>query len=124
MSSSFCPIDEFEVYCRFCEKISRAQLDRSIAENGKLVDRNSIFEYYCTKCLKTFCFNGTDLLEQSLPESSIRIYSPREHYFIGETIFHNQFTENGIIINKDNGKHSKILVHFPKNGLRKLIQDM
>lgn len=127
MSTNFTPVDEFENYCRFCEKIATAQLDRSIAENGKTVTRNSTFEYYCTKCMKTFCFCGTDLLEQEkLTQNGKppRDYTPREHFFIGETIHHKQFKESGVVVGKDNGTPSKILVNFPKIGLRKLIQDM
>lgn len=70
MSSAFNPIEEFDLLCRFCGKIHPAQLDRSIAENGRTVDRNSTFEYYCTKCQKTVCFKGNDLLEKPVsPET-------------------------------------------------------
>lgn len=127
MTSIFYPVYEFDYFCRFCEKITTAHLGRSIAENGKTVDRNSTFEYYCIRCLKTFCFSGTDLLEQIKPDqnkSKLRNYTPHQHYYIGEIIYHQIFKENGTIVGKDNGKPSKIIVNFPKNGLRKLIQDI
>jgi hypothetical protein len=126
MSSNFCPVDELRIYCRFCEKIAIAQLDRSIAENGKTLDRNSTFEYYCTRCFKTFCFSGIDLLEQVKPDQKpeMRSYAPQQHFYIGEIIFHKQFNETGIIVGKDNGSPSKIVVFFEKNGLKRLIQDM
>ncbi len=79
------------------------------------------------RCLKTFCFSGTDLLEQIKfiqNKSELRNYTPHQHYYIGEIIYHPIFKENGTIVGKDNGKPSKIIVNFPKNGLRKLIQDI
>lgn len=127
MSSNFYPIDEFEIFCRFCEKITIAHLDRSIAENGKIVDRSSTFEYYCTRCMKTFCFCGTDLLEHNKNDQQInelRNYSPRLHFFVGETIHHKQFNENGTVVGIDNGTPSKIIVNFPKNGLRRLVHNI
>lgn len=126
MSSSFNPIQELELFCRFCDKVTPAQLDRSIAENGRTVDRNSIFEYYCTKCMKTFCFNGSDLLESSKNEekTSPRLYNPHERFFIGEEIKHKGFKESGYVVGKDNGSPERILVNFEKSGLRKLIQNM
>ena len=127
MSSNFYPVDEFEIHCRFCEKITIAHLDRSIAGIGKTVDRSSTFEYYCTRCMKTFCFSGTDLLEQiksDQEKTELRNYTPHEHFFIGEIIHHQHFKENGTVVGKDNGTPSKIVVNFPRNGLRKLIQDV
>ena len=128
MSTIFTPIDEFEVLCRFCEKITVAHLDRCIAGNGKTVDRNSSFEYYCKKCLKTFCFPGTDLLEvnkeEETPSTELRKYTPREHFYLGEVIHHEHFDENGTVVGTNNGTPNKIDVNFPKNGLRKLVQDM
>lgn len=128
MSSQFNPITEVKILCRFCGKITIAHLDRCIAENGKIVDRNSIFEYYCTRCFKTFCFSGTDILEQrkksEIIEDELRNYTPQDHFFIGEVIHHNQFQESGVVVGKDQGSPSRIVVNFPKNGLRKLVQDM
>lgn len=129
MSSStlFSPVDEFEIFCRFCEKITVAHLDRCIAGNGKIVDRNSVFEYYCTRCMKTFCFSGTDILEQRKNSIEIfeqRSYTPTDHFFIGEVIHHKHFKESGRVVGKDHGSPSKIVVNFPKSGLRRLVQDM
>jgi len=127
MSSQFSPIDEVQILCRFCGKITEAHLDRCIAGNGKVVDRNSVFEYYCTRCMKTFCFSGTDILEQRkgpLELDELRHYAPSEHFFIGEVIHHKQFKESGTVVGNDHGSPSKIVVNFPKNGLRKLVQDM
>ena len=124
--SSFSPVEHLDLFCRFCGKTNPAQLDRSIAENGRTVDRNSIFEYYCTKCLKTVCFSGNDLLEQPEEEKTEphRDYRPSEHFVIGETIFHKVFNELGTVVGKEHGHHGKILVNFEKSGLKKLIQDM
>jgi hypothetical protein len=127
MSSSFLPVEDLQFFCRFCDKITQAQLDRSIAENGRTVDQNSTFEYLCVKCYKTICFSGNDLLEQKKPDDQKKIprdYSPRNHYYIGETIVHKKWNDTGLVIGIDHGTPNRILVNFKKSGLKKLIEDM
>ena len=128
MSTTFTPVESLELYCRFCGKITPCQLDRSIAENGRTIDRSATFEYYCSKCFKTVCFCGNDLLEQSKekPDSKTppREYSPMEHYYIGEKIFHKKFKSTGLVVCKEPGMPSCIIVQFEKGGMKKLIQDM
>ena len=128
MSSRFSPVEELALFCRFCEKIIPAQLDRSIAENGKIIEKNSIYEYYCTKCFKTTCFFGNDLQEETEHKSAnsenYRTYSPHEHFVLGEYIIHPVYNETGLVVGKDNSSPSKILVQFEKKGLKKLIQDL
>jgi hypothetical protein len=127
MSAVFFPVETVEIFCRFCGKVTTAQLDRSIAGNGRTIDKNSTFEFYCTKCFKTVCFSGNDLLEQSKtkPEKEQpREYSPRDHFYIGERIFHKKLKETGLVVNKDAGTPSRILVQFTKSGLKKFVQDM
>jgi len=127
MSSSFTPVEEMLIYCRFCDKIASVQLDRSIAENGRTVDRDSTFEYLCVKCYKTVCFSGNDLLEQKKNDSddaAPRSYSPRDHYFVGETIVHVKWEDTGVVIGKDHGTPNRILVNFEKSGIKKLIEDL
>jgi len=128
MAVLFIPVETLELFCRFCEKITTCQLDRSIAGNGRTIDKNSTFEYYCTKCFKTACFSGNDLLEQSKSTSGgkqqPREYTPHEHYLIGERIYHKKFKESGLVVSKDSGTPSRLLVLFNKAGLKKLVQDM
>jgi hypothetical protein len=124
MTSKFNPVEELELFCRFCEKILPAQLDRSIAENGKIVDKSSVFEYYCTKCFKTICISGDDLLDKSSDSEEARTYTPRDHYLIGEKLFHSAFKEAGTVVGKENSTPVKILVLFEKNGLKKLVMDL
>ncbi len=127
MTSPFLPIEEVEVFCRFCDKVTSAQLDRSIAENGRTVDRNSTFEYLCAKCLKTFCFSGNDLLEQCKADASGQApheYRPGDHFYIGETILHEKWSEKGIVVGKDRGSPSRIIVNFEKSGLKKLVEGL
>lgn len=124
MSVPFSPIEQLDLFCRFCNKVLPAQLDRSIAGNGRVLDNTSIYEYYCTKCFKTACFSGTDLSEQNCKNETPRIYKPSEHYVMGETIFHQKFNEKGIVVGKDNGTPGRILVLFENSGLKKLIQDV
>jgi len=127
MSSSFSPVEDMQIYCRFCDKITPVTLDRSIAENGRTVDRNSTFEFLCSKCYKTVCFSGNDLVEQKktdTPAEAPRNYSPREHFYIGETIHHAKWNENGLVIGIDRGTPKRIHVNFEKSGIKKLIEDL
>jgi hypothetical protein len=127
MSSPYLPIDNLEVFCRFCDKIAPAQLDRSIAENGRTVDRNSTFEYLCAKCFKTFCYSGKDLLEQrkpDAPEPPAHEYTPRDHFLIGEKVLHKKWKDTGVVVGKEKGSPGTILVNFEKAGLKKLIEDL
>lgn len=128
MSITFIPVESLELFCRFCGKITPCQLDRSIAENGRTIDRTATFEYYCSKCFKTACFSGNDLLEQAKTKPDKkpqpRDYDPLLHYYIGERIFHKKFKESGLVVGRNSGTPSIILVDFPKAGLKKLVQDM
>jgi hypothetical protein len=124
---AYLPVENVELFCRFCGKVTPCQLDRSIAGNGRTIDKNSTFEYYCTKCFKTACFSGNDLLEQSKvkPEKEQpREYTPHDHFYIGEQIYHKKLKETGLVVSKDTGTHSRILVQFAKSGLKKFVQDM
>jgi hypothetical protein len=126
-AETFSPVEDVEIFCRFCQKTLPAQLDRSIAGNGRTVDKESTFEYSCSKCGKTFCYSGKDLKEQKeLPEeaSKPRDYLPKNHYVIGETIIHKKFKENGRVVGKDHGSPTRILVLFEKSGLKKLVEDI
>jgi hypothetical protein len=126
MSAPFIPAETLEVFCRFCGKITPNQLERSIAGNGRTIDKNATFEYYCTKCFKTACFSGNDLLEQPKPDGKdeARDYSPHDHFVIGERLFHKKFKESGLVVSKDSGTPSSVLVSFEKAGLKKLVQDI
>jgi hypothetical protein len=134
MSIQFTPVETLELFCRFCDKVTTCQLDRSIAGNGRTIDRNSTFEYYCTKCFKTACFSGNDLLEQTKPapgkkqpltaRQQPREYTPHERYCIGERITHKKFRETGLVVNKEEGTPCRILVLFQKSGLKKLVEAM
>ena len=125
MSVSFIPAEILEVFCRFCGKITTNQLERSIAGNGRTIDKNATFEYYCTKCFKTACFSGNDLLEQAKVNGKERpgLFT-HDHFLIGERLFHKKFKEAGLVVNKDSGTTSSVLVSFEKAGLKKLVQDI
>jgi Zn-finger protein len=126
-SSNFTPVSEILAYCRFCQKPMPAQLDRSIAENGRILDKEATYEYSCIKCHKTFCFSGNDLISKELANKNneqIREYLPKNHYLIGEKISHKKFKDKGIVIGKEYGKPTKIFVQFEKNGLKKLVEDI
>lgn len=123
----FTPVEEFNAFCRFCQKTYPAQLDRSIAGNGRVVDRDSTFEYCCSKCHKTFCFSGKDLVAQEdAAKEAIdpREYVSSEHYLIGEKISHKIFKDTGFVVGKDRGAPARILVQFEKSGFKKLVEDI
>jgi len=122
---SFIPPEEIEIFCRYCKKNTIAQLSRSIADSGRTIDRNATFEYTCTKCNKTFCFSGQDLIAKEAFEddaTDTREYAPTEKYYIGETIFHKKFNEEGRVVNKDLGDPQRLLVSFKSAGLIKLVE--
>jgi hypothetical protein len=125
-TDTFSPVEGIDIFCRFCQKILPAQLDRSIAGNGRTVDKDATFEYSCSKCGKTFCFSGNDLKEKKEPveEMEAREYLPQNHYVIGETIVHKKFKETGLIVGKDKGSPTRILIKFEKSGLKKLVEDI
>ncbi len=123
----FTPIVDLNAYCRFCQKILPAHLDRSIAGNGRLLDKESTFEYFCTKCRKTFCYAGKDLLsteDAAGAEGEPKDYLPKNHYLVGEKISHKKFKEIGLVVGKDRGVPARILVQFEKSGLKKLVEDI
>jgi hypothetical protein len=126
-ADTFSPVAEVEIFCRFCQKTLPAQLDRSIAGNGRTVDKDATFEYSCSKCGKSFCYSGNDLkahVEDEKSPAKPRDYTPKERYVIGEVITHKKFKENGLVVGKDQGKPTKILVQFKKSGLKKLVEDI
>jgi hypothetical protein len=130
MSENFLPAESIDIYCRFCQKVMPAHLDRSIAENGKSIDRASTFEYSCTKCLKTFCFAGTDLPARATvppseePGATVMDYLPTQLYCIGRVIRHTTFKDTGTVVNKDSGVPARIWVNFEKTGLKKLVEGL
>jgi len=124
MAASFSPVEEVLMYCRHCKKTLPAQLERSIAGSGRTVDRESTFEYFCTKCHKTTCFAGTDLLESSEEEVEPRQYSAKDHFFVGEIIHHPSFEETGTVVWKEPGSPTRIVVQFEKSGVKKLVEDI
>jgi hypothetical protein len=121
-TEAFAPIEEAEIFCRFCQKTLPASLDRCIAGNGRVVDKDATFEYSCSKCGKSFCFSGNDLKAQGAEKEDPREYIPKNHYVIGEIINHKKFKETGLIVGKDPGVPTKILVKFEKSGLKKLVE--
>jgi hypothetical protein len=128
LNQAFLPVKELSIFCRHCQKVMPAQLERSIAGSGKVVDIESTFEYFCSKCHRTICYCGNDIIENNaLPHDTIpepREYSPTAHFLVGETISHSSFQEKGKVVGKDLGTPSRILVQFEKSGLRKLVENI
>jgi hypothetical protein len=91
------------------------------------LDKESTFEYFCTKCRKTFCYTGKDLLpseDASKASTEPRDYVPKNHYLIGEKISHKKFKDTGLVVGKDRGVPARILVQFEKSGFKKLVEDI
>ncbi|MBD3391470.1 MAG: hypothetical protein GF418_05425 [Chitinivibrionales bacterium] len=127
MPNSFTPSEQLDLYCRFCKKVMPAQLERSIAGTGRTLDRESTFEYFCTKCRRTVCYLGKDLWgaeDNDQSDDGPREYLAKDHYLVGEVIKHKSFKDKGTIVGKDIGTPNRILVRFEKKGLKKLVEDV
>mgnify|MGYP007051593495 CR=1 FL=1 len=128
MNNSFSPAEQLDLFCRFCKKVISFQLERSIACTGRIVNKESTFEYFCSKCHHTICISGKDLQEASLQANQSngtpREYRAKDRYLIGEVIRHSSFKDNGTVVGKDCGKPSRILVQFEKKGLKKLVEEI
>jgi hypothetical protein len=127
MNNSFAPTETLEMFCRFCKKVIEFKLERSIAGTGRIVDKESTFEYFCTKCHHTICFSGKDLPGAEDPkktEEKPREYISKERYVVGEVIRHASFKDNGTVVGKDIGSPSRIIVQFQKKGLKRLVEEV
>jgi hypothetical protein len=126
MNTAFAPVENLELYCRFCKKVIEFHLERSIAGSGRIVDKQSTFEYFCTKCHHTVCISGQDLLEscggKTVSDTIPREYLCKERYLIGEVIRHTSLKDKGTIVGKDIGNPSRIIVQFQKLGIKKLVE--
>ncbi len=127
MAKAFRPKEQLAIYCRFCSKVTLAHLNRSIADNGRTLSRNGVFEFCCAKCLKTFCFSGQDLLEEAegteVEQQEPVTYSSGGHYYIGQVIYHEAYQDTGLVVGKEASHTPVIIVQFEKEGLKKLIED-
>lgn len=128
MATNFTPMEILDLYCSSCKKVMPGQLERSIADSGRTINRDGSFEYFCSKCNRTTCYSGNDLLPAADPEEVAerepRGYAASERYVIGETIAHKSFKDKGKVVAKDQGEPKRIMVLFEKNGLKKLVEDI
>lgn len=130
MAEPFTPADELQIYCRFCKKTLPAQLERSIAGSGRVVDKNSTFEYICSRCHRPHCFFGKDIIqvlkedsEKETPELEPREYKISEHFLVGEKITHPSYECVGTIVGKEPGNPNRLLVKFEK-ALASFVEDI
>ena len=131
MADSFKPASELQIFCRFCKATLPAQLERSIAGSGRSIDKESTFEYTCPKCQKSHYFFGKDILEESEVDEEKsqdtdlepREYKTTEHFLIGEKITHPSYKTVGIIVGKNPGNPSRLLVKFEKT-ITPLVEDI
>lgn len=131
MSTSFKPCEELRLYCRFCKKTVSAHLERSIADSGKALNKESTYEYVCSKCHRPHCFHGKDIIaeavcceeEEHVEEKAPRTYDITEHYLIGERIIHPSHDTVGTIVGKVPGNPNHLLVKFAKS-IVKLVEDI
>ena len=132
MASNFVPPSELDIYCRFCKKVMPAILERSIADNGRIIKEDSTFEYSCTKCHRTHCYKGSDIDNLFVAdtdevnvetETVVKEYSINEHYHIGDKISHSSHDEEGTVVGKEPGSPTKINVLFGKK-ITTLVEDI
>lgn len=122
MADTFKPATELQLFCRFCKATLPAQLERSIADSGRSIDKESTFEYICPKCQKSHYFFGKDIIEDpeideeetTDAESEPREYNTNEHFLIGEKIKHPSYKTIGVIVGKNPGNPTRLLVKFEK----------
>jgi len=132
MTEIFKPAADITLYCRFCHKTVHANLHRSIAGSGKILDKDATFEYICSKCHRSHCFYGKDLIEgkenSTIEQPEVNEFEPRTyrisgHYLIGEEIIHPSYTRIGKVVGKEPGIPNRILVKFGKN-IIPLVEDL
>ncbi len=121
-AAPYTPAEELLIFCRFCKKALPAQLERSIAGSGRLINKDSTFEYICSRCHRPHCFYGKDLIEVTKTdeentekvEPEPREYKINEHFRVGERITHPSYETVGIIVGKDPGNPNRLRVKFEK----------
>jgi len=130
MAETFTPAETLQIYCRFCKKTLEAQLERSIAGSGRIVDKDSTFEYICSRCHRPHCFFGRDIIqvsktesEEETPEQEPREYKITDHFLVGEKITHPSYECVGTIVGKDPGSPNRLRVKFEKT-IATLVEDI
>lgn len=130
MAETFSPAEVLQIYCRFCKKTLPAQLERSIAGSGRVLDKNSTYEYICSRCHRPHCFFGKDIIqnqntdeEEESPELEPREYKVSEHFHVGEKITHPSYETVGTIVGKFPGNPNRLLVKFEKT-IASLVEDV
>lgn len=130
MAEAYAPIDVLEIYCRFCKKAVPAQLERSIAGSGRVLDRESTFEYICSKCHRAHCYYGKDIVQRNpdtengdSPDAEPRKYKITDHFCIGEKISHPSYDTIGVVVGKDPGTPNRLIVKFEKV-IATLVEDV
>ena len=119
MSNEFVPPRHLKLYCRFCKKTVDTVLQRGVSLTGTAVNRDSTFEYICTRCNRPHCYHGSDIISiQEALESDTRSYSISDRFLIGEEIIHPRFVSAGLVIGKETGSQSKLIVKFGKEIVR------
>lgn len=123
-ATAYTPVEELEMFCSHCKKTMPSVLERSVAEAGRTIDENATFEYVCTKCNSTSCYQGKDLIpitpveegaEENEPVAAeIKEYKISESYKIGEFISHPSYEVEGLIVGKKPGKPVQLAVKFEK----------
>ena len=119
--SDFSPALELDLYCSHCKKVLPAVLDRSVAESGRILNETSSYEFVCSKCSRTTCFYGKDIVAKPLEEVSsvptaatIKPYTISQFFRIGEYISHPSHKTEGLVVGKIKGKPTQIMVKFEK----------
>jgi hypothetical protein len=128
MVTAFAPVVKLELFCRFCKKTHPAQLERSIAGTGKVLDRDSSYEYVCSRCHRPHCFFGKDIIGQESDslidgENIPRVYKITDHFLVGEKIIHPSYKSVGKVVGKDPGKPARLVVKFERS-IALLVEDI
>jgi len=114
-----------EAYCGFCNAVKKMELA------GETSDGDSSKRWAkCKSCKQKTVIDLNDLQKetkltiQNIVVDGCKEYSPKEHYAVGETIFHRAFNDHGIILGKETSSNGKglIIVEFQNSGKKKLLE--
>ncbi len=112
------------LYCRYCRKVVPAEFDRVITAEKADIDINSLFDYLCTNCNHVHTFSGIDIIAEPHSEP-IRDYAINKRFLIGEKLSHPSFEIPGLIVGKEPGRPSSIIVSFAsrKGSIKKFVEN-
>ncbi len=119
-------IKNVEAFCNVCNTMRKMELGGEVSANENETKKWA----KCKKCKQTMIINLANNIKETkvslegIENESYTIYSPTKSFSVGESIYHENWQDYGIVVSKEimsNGK-SSISVEFQKSGSKKLIE--